>query len=153
MKWPSFGSIIDMYKVNNHNHPASHEGEAGLLMSNPAISKENMRDLLYKNLTSADRKRRVIASSEITDKEGVHSVVRRHFSCMIKQVEKSDVVKPAPYLYVLKERNTREKREHFFCKIKGSLLATNKNKIFLVVFIHTLSIQLTANEKLSEQIG
>jgi len=36
-----------------------------------------MRSLLYKNLTSADRSRRVIASSETTDKEGVHSVVRR----------------------------------------------------------------------------
>jgi len=112
-----------------------------------------MRDLLYKNLTSADRSRRVVASSEITDKEGVHSVVRRHFAFMIRQVDNSDVVKPAPYLYVLKESNTREKREHFFCKIKGSLLAVNKGKFFLVVFVHTLSIQLTANEKLSEQVG
>jgi len=112
-----------------------------------------MRDLLYKNLTSADKSRRVIASSEITDKEGVHSVVRRHFSCMIKQVEKADVVKPAPYLYVLKERNTKEKREHFFCKINGSLLAVNKGKFFLVIFVHTLSIQLTATEKLSGQIS
>ena len=112
-----------------------------------------MRDLHYKNLTSVDRSRRVIASSEITDKEGVHSVVRRHFSYMIKQVEKADVVKPAPYLYVLKERNTREKREHFFCKIKGSLLAVNKEKLFLIVFVHTLSIQLTASASLSEQIG
>jgi len=112
-----------------------------------------MRDLLYKNLTSADRSRRVVASSEITEKEGVHSVVRRHFAFMIRQVDNSDVVKPAPYLYVLKERNTREKREHFFCKIKGSLLAVNKGKFFLVVFVHTLSIQLTANEKLSEQVG
>ena len=122
-------------------------------IGNPAFLKENMRDLLYKNLTSADRKRRVIASSEITDKEGVHSVVRRHFSYMIRQVEKADVVKPAPYLYVLKERNTREKKEHFFCKIKGSLLAVNKGKFFLIVFVHTLSIQLTANEKLSGQIS
>ncbi|MDD5281707.1 MAG: hypothetical protein PHC37_03020 [Candidatus Omnitrophica bacterium] len=112
-----------------------------------------MRDLLYKNLTSADRSRRVIASSEITDKEGVHSVVRRHFACMIKQVEKADAVKPSPYLYVLKDRNTKEKREHFFCKIKGSLLAVNKGKFFLIVFVHTLSIQLTANEKISEKIG
>ena len=95
----------------------------------------------------------MIASSEITDKEGVHSVVRRHFACMIKQVEKADAVKPSPYLYVLKDRNTKEKREHFFCKIKGSLLATNKGKFFLIVFVHTLSIQLTANEKISEKIG
>jgi len=121
--------------------------------SNPANFKENMRDLLYKNLTSADRSRKIIASSEITDKEGIHSVVRRHFACIVRQVEKAYVVKPAPYLYVLKERNTKEKREHFFCKVKGSLLVVNKEKLFLIVFVHTLSIQLTAAEKLSEQIN
>ncbi|MBU0547707.1 MAG: hypothetical protein KJ710_02315 [Candidatus Omnitrophica bacterium] len=112
-----------------------------------------MRDLLYKNLISADKRRRVIASSEITDKEGVHSVVRRHFTCMIKQVAKADIAKPAPYLYVLKERNTKEKHEHFFCKIKGSLLGVNKGKFILIVFVHTLSIQLSATKKLSEQTG
>jgi hypothetical protein len=112
-----------------------------------------MRDLLYKNLTSADRSRRVIASSEITDKEGVHSVVRRHFACMVRQVENAEVAKPAPYLYVLKERNTLEKRERFFCKIKGSMLAVNKDKYFLVVFVHTLNIQLTAIEKINDKIA
>jgi len=112
-----------------------------------------MRDLLYKNLTSADRSRRVIASSEITDKEGVHSVVRRHFACMVRQVENAEVAKPAPYLYVLKERNTLEKRERFFCKIKGSMLAVNKDKHFLVVFVHTLNIQLTAIEKINDKIA
>lgn len=105
-----------------------------------------MRDLLYKNLTSADRSRKVIASCEIADKEGVHSVVRRHFTYMLKQVESASVVKGEPYLYVLKERNTKQKREHFFCKIKGSILAVNKKKLFLVLFVHTLSIELTASD-------
>ena len=111
-----------------------------------------MRDLLYKNMTSADRSRRVIASSEISDKEGVHSVVRRHFACMVKQVDNAQFEKPAPYLYVLKERNTQQKRERFFCKIKGSLLVVNKGKVFLVVFIHTLTIQLSSSHKKSEKV-
>ena len=111
-----------------------------------------MRDLLYKNLTSADRSRRVIATSETTDKEGVHSVVRRHFACLVKQVESANVYKPEPYLYVLKERNTKLKREHFFCKIKGSILMVNQGKLFLILFVHTLNIELTATDKkLSEQ--
>jgi len=113
-----------------------------------------MRNLLYKNLTSADRSRRVIASSETTDKEGVHSVVRRHFACLVKQVESASVFKPEPYLYVLKERNTRLKREHFFCKIKGSILAVNKGKLFLILFVHTLNIELTASDsKVTKQVS
>jgi len=110
-----------------------------------------MRDLLYKNLVSADKSRRVIVSSEVSDKDGVHSIVRRHFACMIRQVDKADAQRPAPYLYVLKERNTREKKEHFFCKVKGSLLAVNNGKFYLLMFVHTLNIELTAIEKITNQ--
>ena len=113
-----------------------------------------MRDLLYKNMTSLDRTSKVISSSEITDRQGVHSVVRRHFACRIKQIDNFNEFKPVPYLYVVKERNTRQKRERFFCKLKGSLLAKNKDKSFLVTFVHTLNIKLTAsNNKLSTQLG
>lgn len=117
------------------------------------IIKEAMRDLLYKNLTFADRGRKIVASSEITDKEGIHSVVRRHFTCMIKQIPSADVERPKPYLYVLKQRNTREKKERFFCKIKGSIVAANKGKLLLILFVHTLSVELTASVKLSGQVG
>ncbi len=46
-----------------------------------------MRDLLFKNLTSDDRKRKILASSEIVEKEGVRSIIRRHFICIIRQIE------------------------------------------------------------------
>ena len=113
-----------------------------------------MRDLLYRNLTSIDRTRKVITSSEITDKEGVHSVVRRHFTCSIKQIDSPGVTEPVPYLYVVKERNTKQKWEHFFCKLKGSVLSVNKEKLFLISFVHTLNISLTTSDnKLSIKLG
>ena len=108
-----------------------------------------MRDLLYKNLTFPNRGRKIIASSEVVDKEGVHSVVRRHFAYIVKSIKSSDEVKTQPYLYVLKERNTQQKREHFFCKMKGSILALNQGKLMHILFVHTLNIQLTASVKLS----
>jgi hypothetical protein len=112
-----------------------------------------MRDLLYKNLTFPNRGRKIIASSEIADKEGVHSVVRRHFAYIIKPIKSADEIKPKPYLFVLKERNTKQKREHFFCKLKGSMLAVNQGKLMHILFVHTLNVELTASEKLSGQIG
>jgi hypothetical protein len=112
-----------------------------------------MRDLLYKNLTSVERGRKIVSSSEIMDKDGVHSVIRRYFAYTVKQVESTNVNKPDPYLYVLKERNSKEKREHFFCKIKGNILAANKGKLLLILFVHTLSIELTETAKLSQQIS
>ena len=112
-----------------------------------------MRDLLFKNLTLIDRGRKIIASSEVADKEGVHSVVRRHFAYIIKPIKSADEIKFHPYLYVLKEKNTKEKREHFFCKIKGSMLAVNQGKLLHISFLHTLNVQLTASVKLTEQVG
>ena len=101
-----------------------------------------MRDLLFKNLTSNDRKRKVISSSEISDKEGVRSVIRRHFICMVREVTSESIDKPAPYLYVLKEHNSKDHKEKFFCKIKGSVCALNQGKVYLIVFMHSLRIDL-----------
>jgi hypothetical protein len=65
---------------------------------------------------------------------------------MIKEVtDQNNIEKPAPYLYILKEHNTREQKEKFFCKIKGSVCAVNKGKIFLIVFMHSLKIDLVAS--------
>lgn len=101
-----------------------------------------MRDLLYKNLTSDDKRRKIIASSEISDKEGLRSIIRRHFVCLVKEVKDTKAVRPLPYLFVLKERNTREHRERFFCKIKGSIYAISGGRIFLLLFMHSLKIDL-----------
>jgi hypothetical protein len=109
-----------------------------------------MRDLLFKNLTFPARGRKIIASSEVADKEGVHSVVRRHFSYIVRPVGGPQIAKPQPYLYVLKERNTKLKREHFFCKVKGSVLAVNQGNFYLILFVHTLSVNLTASVKLGQ---
>lgn len=104
-----------------------------------------MRDLLFKNLTSNDHSRKIISSSEVVDKQGVYSIIRRHFICMIKEVRNEDnLEKPLPYLYILKERNEKEQKERFFCKIKGSIYVMNKGKLFLIVFVHSLKIDLVA---------
>lgn len=103
-----------------------------------------MRDLLFKNLTSADRKRRIIASSEIVDKQGVRSIIRRHFICTVKEINANEEEKLPPYLYVLKERNIKEQRQKFFCKIKGSIYAILDGRLFLILFMHSLMINLTS---------
>ncbi|MEW6101614.1 MAG: hypothetical protein AB1481_04910 [Candidatus Omnitrophota bacterium] len=103
-----------------------------------------MRDLLYKNLTSNDRKRKVISSSEIVDKQGVRSTIRRHLICVVKEINDTKMAKPLPCVYVLKARNNKENTENFFCKLKGSVIAVSGGKLLLVLFMHTLKINLVA---------
>jgi len=104
-----------------------------------------MRDILFKNRISADNKRKIIVTSEINDAQGVHSVIRRHFVYIIKEVQDNNKTeRPAPSVHILKERNTKEHREKFTCKLKGSMLVQNNGKLFLVIFMHSLSVNLSA---------
>jgi hypothetical protein len=103
--------------------------------------RRRMRDLVFKNLTCPEKKRKILASSEITEGQGVRCIIRRHFVFIAKEVQgAAPKQKPLPYLYVLKERNTREQREKFFCRIKGSIYAINNGKLFLILFMHSLKI-------------
>ena len=106
-----------------------------------------MRDLLFKNLTSGDKKRKILSSSEIMDKEGVRSIIHRHFVCIVKEAPKSEakdeeVFRPLPYLYMLKKHDNKAKKEKFFCRIKGSIYAVGNGRLFLILFMHSLNITL-----------
>ena len=109
--------------------------------------RDRMRDLVFKNITSVDKHRRVISSSEIVDKQGVHSVIHRHFICVVKEVEDKKLESMQPALFVVKERNTREQIEKFFCRIKGSMYAVSGSRLFLIAFMHSLKIHLTHIDK------
>jgi len=105
-----------------------------------------MRDLLFKNLTSQDKRKRIIASSEVVDDAGVRSIIRRHLICLVKEVnpqrQNERIRKFAPCLYILKQENTKEQKKKFICRIKGSVYAVNNGRLFLILFTHSLRINL-----------
>ena len=103
-----------------------------------------MRDLVFKNLTSNDRKRRVVACSEVVDKGGVRSIVRRHFVCLVREVTDGQAQKPAPFLHIVREKNSLEQKEQFYCRLKGSIFAVSNERLFLITFVHSLKICLSA---------
>lgn len=101
-----------------------------------------MRDMLFKNLTSDDKRRKIISSSEIVDKKGVRSITRRHFVCMIKEMKKGQLEQKPPSIYVLKKQNTKDQTGKFFCKIKGSMNIVINERLYRIIFMHTLKITL-----------
>lgn len=101
-----------------------------------------MRDLLFKNLTSESNGRKILCSSEISEKEGVRTVVRRHFVYFVRQLEQKPAEEDKPYLYVLKEHNTRQKLERFYCRMKGSMVVLKNGHLFKINFMHSLRINL-----------
>jgi hypothetical protein len=104
-----------------------------------------MRDLLFKDLTSSDKKRRIISSAEIMDKQGVRSIIHRHFVYIIKEITGTSYREnPLPSVYVVKKRDTRARKENFFCRVKAGLILANGQRQFLVLYTHSLKIRLTA---------
>jgi len=106
-----------------------------------------MRDVVFKNLTRDDKRRKIISTSEVVDKAGVRSIIRRHFVCIVKEIPENKMQQPLSSVYVLKEHNNKEQREKFFCRLKGSIHAVNNGKLFLILFTHSLKIILTVVPK------
>lgn len=104
-----------------------------------------MRDLVFKSMTSEDRKKRAISSSEVVDKQGTHSVIHRHFVYLVKELTQGNdsYACASPYLYILREHSNKEQKERFFCKVKGSICVSDDNKSYVVFFTHSLKIDLT----------
>lgn len=103
-----------------------------------------MRELLFKNLTSLEKRRKIVASSEIVDNQGVRSIIRRHFVYVVKEIKDGWAQRPRPYLYVLREHNNKNQRERFFCRLKGSVYVVSNGRLFLILFMHSLKITLVA---------
>ena len=110
-----------------------------------------MRDLLFKNLTSSDKRKRVIVSTEVAEKSGIRTEIFRHFVCLAKEVKEDQKInQPLPYLYLLKERKTKQHRQRFLCRIKGSVYAVSNNRLYLIYFAHSLRINLRALSGITE---
>lgn len=101
-----------------------------------------MRDMLIKNLTSIEKKRRIIASSEVFEEEGFLNIIHRHFICLIKEAKSATPLDQPTYMYILRQRNTREQTEKFIFRVKGSVYATCHGRLFLVLFMQSLRIDL-----------
>lgn len=108
-----------------------------------------MRDIIFKNLTSADKSRRIIASQEVSEENGLRTNIYRHLLYIVKTVENTEAILPRPVLYVIKKRNTKQKKEFFYCRIRGSIYLTNQGKIHLLTYVHSLRIVLKAASKLA----
>jgi hypothetical protein len=101
-----------------------------------------MRNLLFKNITSEDRRQKKLSSSELIEQEGLYTSINRHMVCRIMNVESQASILARPNLYVYRRRDTKLNLEEFYCRIKGQLYCANEDNIYLVSFINSLRIQL-----------
>ena len=102
-----------------------------------------MRDMIFKNMTSQDRKKRVLWASEVINEDGILTKIHKYLIYIVKEVPKETAHKTErPEVFVIKHRDTKEKTEKFHIKIKGSVYCMTEDRCFFVSFSHTLKIDL-----------
>lgn len=102
-----------------------------------------MRELLLKNLTSINKKRKVLSLSEAFDKDGVSTRVNRSFIYLVKEVPKTEQLAEKPEFFIYKVHDSKLKQEKFLFKIKGNFYVSCKQKIYLIIYCHSLRIALS----------
>jgi len=113
-----------------------------------------MRDIIFKNLTSQDKKRKIIVSNETFEKGGIRTHITRHLICLVKKIEPNDKVEhPMPYLYILKERNHQKEIQKFIFRLKGSIFTISGGNLYLITFLHSLKIFMNTLNKEHLQTG
>lgn len=106
-----------------------------------------MRELLFKNLTSLEKKRKVLSLSEVSNKDGFLTHVNRRFIYLVKEVSAMSNAVDEPHFFILKDHNSKLNQEKFNFKIKGHFYVSCNQKIYLVNYCHSLHIRLSEQDK------
>lgn len=116
-----------------------------------------MREILYKNLTGSDNKKRDLCIREIITRDGLMTTLERR--CVYFVREKLYIKDPADLdeLKVLKDTNDAWKKKHFhilrkhdsrtgedklICKVASTFYAIVGHYVFCIAFVHSFKIDL-----------
>ncbi len=119
-----------------------------------------MRELLYKNITSMDHKKRDVFVEEVVVRGGVLAKTTKRCLYFIKSsvpvnkpldIEKLAKMKETGeeekrHFHVLKEHDTEHNIDRLMCKVAGTFYAMVNNHLYSIVFIHTFKISFEASE-------
>lgn len=108
-----------------------------------------MHNIFFRNKTSHNKRRRILSTSELTEKEGIYSRVNRHLVCRIAEVKDTKEVLSRPILHVFKLQDKKQRTEIFYCKVKGCMYFALKDRLCIVTFINSLRIQLRSSDSLN----
>jgi hypothetical protein len=122
-----------------------------------------MRELIFKNLTSEDKRRRDLYISETLEKDGVKTVTQRHSIYVINSHNKFNSPKelmqwqsnvPADnkmrHIFICKKHDTKLKTDTFVCDVVGKFYAVIKNEVYSIGFKHSFEIDFSVADEHEE---
>ncbi len=106
-----------------------------------------MRELLFKNITSLEKGRKILSLTEEFSQNGIFSHVQRRFIFQVKETSNIRKRINPPQFYIFRQQDTAKKEEEIFIKIKGNLYTVNDDKFFKIAFCHSLKINICPSKK------
>jgi 5'(3')-deoxyribonucleotidase len=112
-----------------------------------------MRELLFKNITSGNKKRKDLYVSETSDENGITTTTQRHstyimgacnkFNSLEQLQEWKKTIGPnagKKHIFIIKKRDTKLNKDMFICDVIGKFYAVTGCEIYSVVFKHSFEV-------------
>jgi hypothetical protein len=114
-----------------------------------------MREVVFRNLTSAASRKKDIFLQEVFEKDGVVAKTERRCFYYVKdvvRVEKPDDLRKwmdpqdgsamvnKRQFYVFKEHNDKLKEDRLLCKILGMFYVIVENSVYSIAFLHSFRV-------------
>lgn len=118
-----------------------------------------MRELLFKNITSDNKRRRDLIVSETSERNGVKTVTQRHSmyildSCTkfntleeLAEWKKNIGVNKKRHIFILKRHDTKLRKDTFICDVVGKFYAVTNQDIYAIAFKHSFEIEFSHLEQ------
>ncbi len=119
-----------------------------------------MREVVFKNLTSAESRKKDILLKEVFERDGVLARTERRSFYFIKDVihlqsddelqkwvnsQGNESERSKRHFHIMKEHNDGLGIDKFICKIFGTFYAVIDRDIYAVAFLHSFKISFVKN--------
>lgn len=117
-----------------------------------------MREVIFKNLTSENGRKKDTCLKEVFEKDGVLARAERRYFYFVKNVsclkndeelhqwiKEQNTVHPdrKRNFHILKEHNNESGVDKLICKVLGTFYAVSNNKVYTIVFLHAFKISFS----------
>lgn len=112
-----------------------------------------MRELVFKNLTSVNKKRRDLLISETVERNGIKTITKRHSVYIVTKhiklegidgITPKNAFTPSDYnkrhIFICKKKDTRLGKDSFICDVIGRVYAIAEGEMYTIAFKHSFEL-------------
>ena len=120
-----------------------------------------MRELIFKNLTTATAKKRDVSVEEIVERKGLVSSTKKRSMYFLRGVHrvkskeelekwltkrKKDTNLTKKFFHILRTYSDKSNEDKLICKMRGSFYIISGESVYNIVFVHMIKIKVNKHQ-------